>query len=585
MALIPQELLSSESKLDSAKPTVLISIDIQEGKNINDNLQKDCSKINNPKHNHGWQIQEPFYVEEPRWVNIHDINNSPQRLYKDEDPYILSRGKKIFRMKGTEQAEKMVKNYEDFLNKYPSRSKRSSTKNRVRRSVVINEKYQNNMINESQKDQKKETNYYNFLQDIGSNNVSMTKSQDKKSYKINKMSEDRKNEEDITTNSVYDIFVEKYQREKLKNATEKLPYEFKFTKGNQTSANDEKIISFIERKQNVQREGTSNRIKNNNGKIVKINHDKKFNNREAFFITDTNKKDKRSVLLKDKNFSEVYNKYKTREMDTSFDENVKRNETDVHEQMKNKAYTDELDDLNTYNDDTFTSSRKNPDDRTESSNKKDTDRDKFIERPWRIQYSAHREELENAEKLMSGEKGSIIDRNNTEATDLQSTGKSDSGTENYFDRRRKRSACENCKIDPQQDQWLRDMEREIQDSLSLERRNKHSDILEDLSLHEPYVISRGKKASRGHESGSIYSMLKPRNFNDAGRVKAKSFSLKALLRVLLMEMPRCNNCKINTNPLSNKRSPRDRRGLLDEILTAYDPYYVVRGKRINLDKY
>jgi len=599
LALLPQvELLSSDKpKLDSAKPTVLISIDIQEGKN--DNLQKDCSRINNHrKQNHGWQIQEPFYVEEPRWINIYDRKNSPQRLYKDNsDPYILSRGKKIFKIKDTEQAEEMMENYEDFPNKYPSRSKRSSTKNRVRRSIVINEKYQNNTINDTRKDLKKEIND-NFLQDTDSNNVIMTKSQDKKSFKIDKMFEDRKNVKD-TTNSVYNTFIKKYQKDKIKNMTGKLPYEFKFIKGNQTSANDKKIISFVEQKQNIQREDMSNHIKNDNSKIIKINQDKKFNNSEGLFTTNTNKKNKRSVLLKNKNFFDVHNKYKPQKMDTSF-ENVKGNETDVYEQMKNKAYIDKLDDLNMYNDDTFTSRKKNPDNnddtftsrkknpdnRAESSNKKDIDHNKSIEKPWKIQYFAYRKELENAEKLRNEKNESIIDQNDTQATDLQLTSKSDSRIENYFNHRKKRSACENCKIDPQlQDQWLKDMEKKIQDSLSLERRNKHSDILEDLSLHEPYVISRGKKASQGFEN-SIYSMLELRDLDDAGRIKATSFPLtRALLRMLLMEMSRCHNCEINTNRLSKKRSPRDRRGLLDEILTAYDPYYVVRGKRINLDKY
>ncbi|XP_025268335.1 uncharacterized protein PFB0765w-like isoform X2 [Camponotus floridanus] len=585
LALLPQvELLSSDKpKLDNAKPTVLISIDFQEGKN--DNLQKDCSRINNHhKQNHGWQIQEPFYVDEPKWINIYDIKGSPQRLYKDNsDPYILSRGKKIFKIKDTEQAKEMMENYEDFSNKYPSRSKRSSTKNRVRRSIVINEKYQNNTINDTQKDLKKEINY-NFLQDTDSNNVIMTKSQDKKSFKIDKMFEDRKNMED-TTSSVYNTFIKKYQKDKIKNMAEKLPYEFKFIKGNQTFANDEKIISFVEQNQNIQREDMFNHIKNDNSKIMKINQDTKFNNPEDLFTTNTNKKNKRSVILKNKNFFDVHNKYKPQKMEKSF-ENVKGNETDVYEQMKNKAYIDKLDDLNMYNDYTFISSKKNPDNRAESSNKKDIDHNKSIEKPWKIQYFAYRKELENAEKLRNEKNESIIDQNDTQVTDLQLTSKSDSRIENYFNHRKKRSACENCKIDPQlQDQWLKDMKKEIQDSLSLERRNKHSDILEDLSLYEPYVISRGKKASQGFEN-NIYSMLEPRNLNDAGRIKATSFPLtRALLRMLLMEMSRCHNCEVNTNRLSNKRSPRDRRGLLDEILTAYDPYYVVRGKRINLDKY
>lgn len=591
MALLSQvELLSSNKpKLDSVKPTVLISIDIQEEKN-DDNLHKDCSKINkHHKHNHDWQIQKSFFVEEPRWIDIYDTKSSSQHQ-DNSDPYILSRGKKIFRVKDTEQAEKMIENYEDFSNKYPSRSKRS-TKNRVGRSIVVNEKYQNNTINDNQKDLKKGINYYNFLHDTDSNNVKMTKSQDKKFYKIDKMLEDRKNVEDITS-SVYNAFIKKYQKDKIKNGKkmEKLPYEFKFIKENQTPTNDKKVISFVEQKQNTQSEDMSNHIKNDNSKIMEINQDKKFNNRKDVLTTNANKKNKRSislknkssVSLKNKNFFEVHNKYKSQEMDTSFDENVKRNETNVYEQMKNKAYINKLHDLNMYNDDTFTSSKKNPNNRAESSNKKDIDHDKSIGKSWKIQYFAHRKRLENAKELRNERNESIIDQNDIQATDLRLANESDSRIKNYFDHRKKRSACENCKIDPQ-NQWFKDMEKKIQDSLSLERRNKH--ILEDLSLYEPYVISRGKKASHGFEN-NIYSTLKPRNLNDVGRIKATSFPLtQALLRMLLMEMSRCHTCEIDTNRLSNKRSSKNRRDLLDEILTTYDPYYAVRGKRINLDKY
>ncbi|CAL1673540.1 unnamed protein product [Lasius platythorax] len=589
LALLPQvELLSSDkTKLDSTKPTVLISIGIQERKNANDNSQEDFSRIkNHRKHSHAWLIEQPFYVEEPTWINLYpDMDSSSQ---DNTDPYILSRGKKIFRIKDTEQAEKTIENYEDFPNKYPSRSKRLSMKSRVRRSVEMKKKSQNNTVNDNEKDQKKEINYYNFLQDTDSNNMTMTKSQDKKSYKIDKISEDRKTKED--TILFHNIFIKKYQKDKIKNLMEKLPYEFKFIKQNRTSVNDEKIINFAEQKQNIQREDISNHIKNDNSKSAKISRDKKFNNQKSSFPININKRNKRSVLLKNKNFSEVRKKYKTQEISTSSEKNVERNKTDVYEQMKNKAYVDKLDDLNTYNDDTFILSSKKSrlDNRTESSNKKDIDHNKYIERPWTIQYYAYHKKLQSEEEPRNEKKEPGIDKNDTEATDSQLTSKSDSESSqinNYFNLRKKRSACRTCKLEPQlQDQWLKDIGREIQDS-SLERRNKHSDILEDLSLLEPYVISRGKKASHEFENG-IYSTSESRNVDDADRIKVTSFPLaKALLRMLLMEMSGCNNCNINANRLSNKRSPRDRRSSLDEIFAPYDPYYAVRGKRINLDNF
>lgn len=561
MALLPQvELLSSDkTKLDSTKPKFLISIGIQEGKNYN---SQDFSRKNYRKH--AWLIEQPFYVDEPRWINIYpdmDISTTD-----NADPYILTRGKKIFKVKDVNEAEKMIENYEDFLNKYSSRSKRLSMKSRVRRSVEMKKISQNNTINDK-KDQKKEINYYHFLQDTDLKNIMMTKSQDKKSYKIDK------------------IFPEKYQKDKIKNVTEKLPYEFKI-KQNRTSANDEKIINFVEQK-NIQQEEMSNHIKND--KSAKINRVKKFNNRKSS-LADINKRNKRSVLLKNKNFFEVPKKYKTREIDTNFEKNVEKNETNIYEPMKDKAYIDKLDDLDTYNDDTFMLFNKKSvvDNRTENSNEKDIDHNISIEKPWKSQYYAHKK-LKSEEESRNDKNEPEIEKNNIEATQL--TKKSESSRiKNYFNYRKKRnSACKACKIDPRmiqsQDQWLKDIEREIEDS-SLERRNKHSDILDDLSLlNEPYVISRGKKASYKFEN-DIYSMSESRTLDDTDRIKVMSFPLaKALLKMLLMEMSGCNDCNTNVNRLSNKRSPRDRRGLLDEIFAAYDPYYVARGKRINLDNF
>ncbi|XP_072759799.1 uncharacterized protein [Anoplolepis gracilipes] len=561
LALLPQvKLLSSNKpKLDSAKPTVLISIDIQEGKNVNDNSQKDCSRINSRKHNHAWQIQQPFYVDEPKWISIHPVDS--QRL-NVADPYILSRGKKIFRIKDTEQTEKMIENYEDFP-KYPNKSKRS-TKSRVRRSIVMNEKSQNNIINDNQKDQRKEINY-NYSQDTDSNNIIMLKGhQDKKSYKIDKMSEGRKSEKD-TTSSVHNIFIKKYKNDKIKNVTESLPYKFKFIKQNQI---------------------LSNHIRNNNNKIPKVNQDKKFNNWKNFSV-NMNKRNNRSVLLKNKNFSEVYKKYKTQKFDTTFEENVERNETDMYEQMKTKANINKLNDLNIYNDNTFIlfNNKSRFYNRTENSNKKDIDYNKTIERPWKSQYYMHRKQFENEEEPRSEKNKLEIDKNDTEATDSQLMNRFDSDRigpriKNYFDHRKKRSPCKSCTIEPKlQDQLIKDIERKLH-SLSLERRNKHSDILKDLSLQEPFVISRGKKESNEFENSVFSTESESRNADDKDRFK----ETEALLSMLLMEMSRCDNSDVNVNCLPNKRSPRDRR-FLEEILTAYDPFYVARGKRINLNKF
>ncbi|XP_070155337.1 putative autophagy-related protein 11 [Polyergus mexicanus] len=591
LALLPQvELLSSDKpKLDSAKPTVLISIDIQEGENVNDNSQKDSSRIkNHRKQDENWYIQQPLYVEEPRWINIYPNMDNLYEYVKNADPYILSRGKKIFR-KDAEQIKKMFENYKDFSKKYPNRSKRSSMKRRVRRFVVMNEKSRNNAITDNQEDQKNEISYYNFLQDIDLNNVTMTKSQDKKSYKIDKISKNRQSEKDATS-FVHNIFIKEYQKDKIKNVMKRLPYKFKFTKQNQISANDEKIINFVEQKQNIQREDMFNHIENNS-KIAKINQDKIFTNRDSFFATSMNKRNKRSVPQKNENFSEIRKKYKTQKIDTSFEKNVKEDEIDVYEQMKNKTYNEKLDDLDMYNDDTFilVSMKNRLNNRTESLNKKDIDHDKPIEKPWKIQYYAYREKLESEKEPRNEKNKPEIDKNDIEVADSQLTNKSDSESSriknnSYLNRRKKRSACEICETQPQlQDQWLKDIEKELQGSMSLERRNKHSDILEALSLLQPYIISRGKKALHEFENG-IYSISQSRNVDDANRIEVTSFpSPKSFLRMLLML--RCNNCDINANRLSNKRSSRNRRDFLDEILTAYDPYYAIRGKRINLDKF
>lgn len=163
------------------------------------------------------------------------------------------------------------------------------------------------------------------------------------------------------------------------------------------------------------------------------------------------------------------------------------------------------------------------------------------------------------------------------------------------DHRMKRNACRDPGCVSLQLDWLRNIEKEIHQSLPLERRDKHRDILESLRLSEPYVISRGKKTPRTANRPYLARWKSPRfaNSGDGDPVVVGSppslSAARDLPRMLLTARPApCNgdNCDTTVNvpeltPRQWELAPRDRRGTLDEILAGYDPYYVARGKRVD----
>lgn len=550
-----------KSKLDNLKPRVLISIGIQEEKNVGNDLQEDCSKRKNYcKHNQGWQLQQPIYVEEPTWIDVDiDYIDSPQRV-GNVDPYILSRGKKIYRIKDPEQVIKAIEDYEATLG-YPSKNQRLLIKDRVRRTAKTNEESQaktadvkNNRI--------KERKHYNSL--LAINTTAIVENRGEKSSKIDKTSEAE------TPKDTSYIFIKKYEKDDL---TKRLLRGFKFTKQNQSFTNDI-VTDFIEQKQKVLRDDIPKDT--DSSKTAKIGQIERIGNGKSRLAIN---EAKRSALPK--NLPEIRKKRELYEIDTTSEKDVEKNET--YEQMKTKDYVNELNDRYTPDNLFILSRDKNPfHNGVESWNKKNSDRNKSIERAWKLRYAHHETLEEDDGKARSAEDRYEINKDGVRITDSQLTNEPDSKysetrTSNY---RAKRTVCKTCKIKAQlQDEWLRNIEKEIQKSLSLERRDKHSDILERLS--EPYIISRGKKVPRDFEQDDVSSKTS-RDLNDEDLAKMMRLP-ENLLRVLLMEAPRCNNdnCDIlNANRLLDKRLPvKDRRGTLDEIFETYDPYYVARGKR------
>ncbi|XP_012530230.1 uncharacterized protein LOC105833216 isoform X2 [Monomorium pharaonis] len=487
-----RDLSSNKPKVNSAKPRVLISIGIQEDENasnLQSDIQEDCSRKNGNTHNQGWQIQQPFYVEEPRI----------------EDP---------------EQLSKMIEDYKATL-EYLNKEKGLPIKIRVRRSderrIMTNEGSQSEV--DEKDSQIKERNYYNFLQDMDRviNNTSTIeiKNRSKKNSEINTISKDG------TTKDT--IFIENYGKN-VKNLAKRLLRGSKSINENQISANDI-MTDFVEEKQEIQRKDISNDIENGSSKIAKIAQVEKFNNNKSHYVI--NKRNKRSILSKNQ---ELYGIYKD-------DANSK---TDVE---KNETYKQNIPGM-----------------------KLET-----------------KEETKNEEDKFESNKDHIGD------SQLTSESNSKNSETKISRNREKRNVCKNCKLvklQYQQDEWLKNIEKKIRESLSLERRDKHSDILERLSQSEPYIISRGKKAPQDFEKDNFSLMSNSRYANnDESYAKMMTLPIEeGLLRMLLMRTSRCNNnnCDIIENWLSDEQlSPRDRRGTLDEIFAAYDPYYVARGKRTN----
>ena len=475
----------------------------------------------------------------------------------------MTRGKKIYTINDLEQARKTI---EATFN-YPNKNKKLLIKSRVRRFAETNEEFQNKTADEKNNRIKEKTHYDSF-EDInrGTNNTAIIKIENtfEKPLEIDKSSEDKK------TESTY-VFNKKYEKADLKNLAKRSSRDF--TKQNQISRNNhDTITKFIKQKEKIQREDT------NDSRIEKIDQVKRFNNKKSpFVINNINKK---FILLK----NQLPKIRKKREIyDINFKKNVEKNETKIYEPMKNKDDVEKLNDFTSDNHFILSQNKDLISGGIEGLNKIDIDRNKFIEKTWKFHY-AHHKKLEESKKEAKNKENKSEINNNIGITDSQLINEYNSKN---FERkisndREKRNICKDCQITSkfQENERLKEIEKKIQ--MSLERRDKHSDILEHLSQSEPYIISRGKKMLQDFEMKDLFSS-NPRNMNDENRARMINPIAKSL-RTLLIEISRCNNDNFNikANELSNQRlSPRDRRGTLDEILAAYDPYYVARGKRMN----
>lgn len=118
------------------------------------------------KYNQSWKMQQPFYVEEPKWIAIDpDYIDSTSRRLDDADPYVLSRGKKLFRLNDPKQMDELIEDNEGLFD-YPSRSKRSSTKSRAKRSVGTNEDDSRKKVVDEKDNRKEKINHYDSFQSI-----------------------------------------------------------------------------------------------------------------------------------------------------------------------------------------------------------------------------------------------------------------------------------------------------------------------------------------------------------------------------------------------------------------------------------
>lgn len=580
MARLSQiDLSSDKSKLDSIKPRVLISIGIQKEKNTDNDLQEGCrTRKNYRRHNQDWQFQQPFYVEEPRWIDIDVDYIDSFRHVNNGDPYILTRGKKIYRIKDPEQVDKTMEDNEANLD-YPSKNNGLSIKNRARRSVKTNKRFQTKTTDEKN-NQIKKRNYNNPLQDVSkdiNNTANIEIENMEKSSEIDKISEEAEKTKDTNDN----VFIKNYEKDDLKNVAKRSLREFKYIKQNQISANGI-ITDFVEQKQKIQRKDIPNEIESGSSKTVKIDQVERYNNGKSRFAI--NKRNKRTEeLLKNQELLGIRKKREIYEIDTNSKKDVEKNET--YEQMKNKAYVSKLNNLDMSNNLFILNRDKDPFNEIESLNKKDIERNnESIEKAWKLHY-AHHKKLESKGEAKNEIDRSEINKNNIGITDLQLSEPDlkNSETQTRSNYREKRNACKNCKIKLQfqRDEWLKNIEKEIQESLSLERRDKHNDILD---LLEPYIISRGKKAPQDFEKDDLSSKSNSLDTNDENRTKVMNLPImESLLRMILMEMSKCknDNCYINANRLSDQLSSRDRRGIINEIFPGSDLFYVGRGKRIN----
>ncbi|KAG7190219.1 hypothetical protein KM043_006342 [Ampulex compressa] len=97
---------SDDSRYRTVKPALSILIDFRE---LSSDLRRSalsCKSEKCRRRAYQWELQKPFYVEEPRWVEIDPLD------YADDfaqglgaaDPFVLSRGKKLLELEELEES-------------------------------------------------------------------------------------------------------------------------------------------------------------------------------------------------------------------------------------------------------------------------------------------------------------------------------------------------------------------------------------------------------------------------------------------------------------------------------------------------
>lgn len=578
-------LASDKSKLNNAKPTVMISIGIQD-KNAADDSHKECPTR---KHNQNWNIQQPFYVEEPYWIDINpDYTNGDQYPERD-DPYIMSRGKK-FKIKSSDKPlEKPIEDYEEFLD-YTSKSKRLSTKNRVHRSVETSAQEPQSVEVDERRNQEEETRRYNRLWD-----PDKVENPDEEPSATGERPGDEnaeKKKKATITDPVRGILVHGFETHKSRNSAKESLYSRKFATRNRTIANDTLSASSLEEKRKMQHEEIPSYIESGD-ETVKIG--KRSHSRGGHFAINTNKGRKRGlgngILVRghDKRGSP-----KISWISTDYKDNIDRKKTTTFEQTRLRDnYFDKIENFSTYGDLFIPSRGKKPLGESENLNKRATRPSRSSAERWEDSSSAQdyaqREEPESEEREAEDMSELETDKDDSRLTDARLATKPDSKSffrmrnHNY---REKRNAYE-AQPELREEALLRSIEQGIAESAEayLKPRDKHGNLLDlgDLST-DPFFIMRGKKASR-----ELANSVTERRDDMDDVARAVHYSIEEnLLKMLLTEKPKCNKqyCNVDTNlSLRGKPVLRNRRDPLDNLLSKYDPFVIIRGKRTQADNF
>ncbi|KAK2586003.1 hypothetical protein KPH14_010573 [Odynerus spinipes] len=88
-------------------PSLKISLDVLSSYDCERSSKQRCKTEKCRSKIEKWSVQQPFYVDEPRWVEIElDYAENLPYSFNVEDPFFLTRGKKMFRATGAKNGER-----------------------------------------------------------------------------------------------------------------------------------------------------------------------------------------------------------------------------------------------------------------------------------------------------------------------------------------------------------------------------------------------------------------------------------------------------------------------------------------------